>query len=147
SFKGADFGDGMQPGIKGYLQITPIGLQPSHRWIVDEAFNLEGATVYLSSRLKGVASINEQNCSVSKNEGCPRGAGKSCQPLQALGARRNIFALVLIGTRHKKAVDFQFLQPGAKQRHPLDALSGIRSDVERLKHRAALSLIAHLKQV
>ncbi|MNV79048.1 hypothetical protein D3C71_1725820 [compost metagenome] len=98
------FGNRVQPWIKTNRQALAVFREPAGRRIGDKAFIRKNVAVGLIAYLQLVTAVDENigllfhdQCSASR-------ARKACEPAQALGAGRYIFALMFIGARNEKAI-------------------------------------------
>jgi len=133
--QGARIADRMQPRIEtkpGLL--AEIGPDPFGRRIVDQAFDREGFGIGLLPRLQRVAAVDEDHRPVGEHDGDAGGAGKPRQPSQALGAFRDIFALVLVGARHDEAAHPLGGRPFAQPGNALAAERPVGIRLETLEH-------------
>ena len=87
--------------LAGFQRIA----DPAGRRLVDQMVDFEQAGVDLLRRLQRIAAIDKQRGALAQHDREPGRAGKAGQPCQPLAARRDIFALMLVGARHDKAVE------------------------------------------
>jgi len=109
-------GLGVQPGI---VAERPAAAQarpdPSLGWVVGQVMALERGAVHLRLGLQGVAAVHKDRRRVRQHHGDAGRAGEPGQPRQAPRARREVFALVLVGDRHQEAVETAPRQLGAQR--------------------------------
>ncbi len=104
------------------------------RRLVDEVTAGKDGTINLLGKLRDVAAVDENDRLAMGDERNARGPGEAGQPRQALRARRHIFAVVFIGTRHEKGVDAERLETRAQLPDPIAAELWRRGDLKRLEH-------------
>jgi len=66
---------------------------------------LEQTCVGLGGELQGVAAVGEHRGSLGEHDGQTGAAGEPGEPAEAFGARRDVFAEVLVGARDEEAVE------------------------------------------
>ena len=103
--------DCLQPGIEAEPGIRRQVLgDPAFRRFLRNLMWDEGLGIDLMADLKRIAAVDENGGAVGEHDGKPRRAGEACQPGQPLGLAGDIFALMFIGSRHDKAVEFPLFQ-------------------------------------
>ena len=108
--------------------LVEVFANPGRRRIVDQALRREQGHVRLAAHLQRIAAVDEDDRLVLEDERHARRPGKAGQPAQAFRPRRDIFALMLVGTRHQKAVKLlaRSARPAAwrrAERRPKDRLA------------------------
>ena len=108
-------------------------LDPAGRRFVHQMLRLEDRHVHLVAHLQGVAPVDEDRGLVFQHDGHARGPAEAGEPFQALGVRRHIFALVLVGTGNDEAVEPPARHFRAQPGHARGAHGGVRIVGEDLK--------------
>ena len=129
-------GDRMKPRVEPHARplTEPFGQPipwPRSRRLDD----LIGGGVNLLGRLGGIAAINEKRRLIAEYDGKARRACKARQPGEPFGARGDVFALVLVGTRHQIGVEPVRSHELAERGESARFLATTRCrSLERLKH-------------
>ena len=125
----------MVPGIEADRLVLAEGAEkPFRHSRAREERDFEYVRVGFGFRLHGVAAIDQQQRGLLRHDGKAGGAGKSRQPLQALGAGGNVFALMAIGARHKHGVELCLGHQRAKRFGAFRDVIGSGLRLECLKH-------------
>ena len=104
------------------------------RRLVDEIAAREDRTVDLFGKLRHITPVDEDDRLRAQNHCNACRAGEARQPGQALRTCGNIFAVELVGARHKKGVDLEGIESSAQRRYPIPAELGRGGDFEGLEH-------------
>jgi len=129
------FGDGVEPWVEADLRaLAGVALDPGGRRVLDQALDGEGAGVDLAAHLQRVAPVDEDERAVAQHQ-CHAGrAGEAGEPPQPLGARRHIFALMLVGARHQEAVEPVFVEHLPERGDAFRANGRVAGGIEGLEH-------------
>ena len=133
-FEAADLGDSVQEGIVADALSGRRRIQIFGERDLDRGNRFEDVEVDLLAHLQRIATIDEDRGTGREHHGHAGRAGKPGEPLQPRGRGRDVFALVLVGTRHEEAVDTGRLKAAAQTRDAPGAAGEIGDLVEALEH-------------
>ncbi len=107
--------------------------QPGFRGGIDQRLNAPGVGIDLFCGLQRIAAIDEYRGFLAQHDRKAGRAGKAGQPGQPLFGRRDIFVLLLVGTRNHESGQLparQFLAEGRQPRRQRDAAFGFLEGLE-----------------
>jgi hypothetical protein len=106
---------GVQPGI---VAEPGAGFQVLRQPLIGRGVHqmLDGKNRLIDLRvcLHGVAAVHEHGRALAQHDGRAGRAGEAREPCQSLLARRQIFVLLAVGTRHHETVEAAALELGAQ---------------------------------
>ena len=88
---------------KPHVRTQGIG-KPIVKLLLGDVNHLDAAARGLTGALQRIAAVDEQGGALCQHHRRAGRAAEARDPGQALGARRHVFALVLVGARHDEAV-------------------------------------------
>ena len=111
---------GVKPGIVAEgPAFSELLRDPIRRRLLDQVMELVELASHLSARLKRITPVDEHRRLLRQHNRGTGGAGEAREPGEALGARRDILALVLVAARHDEAGKPAPRELGAQQRQAL----------------------------
>jgi hypothetical protein len=101
--------------------------------MLDQMLDGENPAVDLVADLHQITAVDEDDGAVLQHDGDAGRAGEAGQPGKPFIARRHVFILEAIGTRHDQAAEAAARQFGAQCRDPRRAFGALATILERLE--------------
>ena len=100
--------------------------------------HLESGRIHLGARLHRVAAVDEQRRRFLGDDREARRAREPRDPLEALGARRHVLALMLVGARYQEGVEVRAHQERTELLDALGSGAALGGGLEGLEHAFSL---------